>query len=748
MENLDDSTRTSVPLVNGTEVRHYRILSRIGSGAMGEVYLAQDTRLDRKLALKFLPMHSCHDPELRSRFTREAQAAAKLNHPNIVTVYEVDEFNERPFIAMEFVEGAPLASSIMSRRLTLDQITDIIRQCAAALVEAHDKGVIHRDIKPANMVIDTGGRVRLVDFGLAAVLESDRITRPQTTMGTFAYISPEQARGEACDGRADLFSLGVVWYEMVTGSSPFARDNSPATLRAVLEFDPPCPEFDGTLVPESMWNILRRLIDKNVESRLRTARELLDELSTAAPDKPGMTAISSSIAILPFANMSEDPSQEFFCDGIAEDIINDLTKRPGLRVVARTSAFAFKGKNEDMRIIGRRLDVQFILEGSVRKVDKRVRVTAQLIKVTDGFHLWSERYDREITDIFSIQDDIVSNVVGKLLGILMPAEERTHMHHVDIDAYEAYSRGRFHLRSRDAAGFTAAISCFREAIAKQRDYARGFIGLADAYFLQYAYELAEPRDTIARARSYLLRALELDPNLAEAYATLGGILTFHDWAWSEAEAAFQESISLNPGYAVGHQWYGELLSVCGRTDEAEVRFRRARELDPLADIIPIMHGVAVYIADRTHDAIAHFEEAVAMGSKNENAYCWLAFAQLETGKSEAAIRNLQKARHHSGNSVFSTVMFGHGCALAGDLSGLEQIVDEIELRSTREYVSPALRSVLAFDRGDRESAYRWLKEAIRCHNSEAMIMSVVPYYRQMRQDDTVRTLLGILGLIK
>ena len=747
-ENFDDETKTYRPLTKGTQVSHYRIESKIGAGGMGEVYLAEDARLTRKVALKFLPVHSCENDELRARFIREAKAAATLNHPNIVTVSEVDEYECRPFYSMEYVEGESVQQLIARGGLTLERITELISQFAEALGEAHENGVVHRDIKPANIVIDRSGRPKLVDFGLAAMLESDAITRPQTTLGTFAYVSPEQARGEVCDGRSDLFSLGVVWYEMVTGKSPFARETSPATLQAILEYDPPQPDFENVPISDTHWSLLRRMMAKGPEDRLQSARELVAALKTAGdePQMPGSPL--KSIAILPFANMSEDPSQEHFCDGIAEDIINDLTRLEGLRVVARTSSFAFKGKNEDMRLIGRRLDVQVVLEGSVRKVGQRVRVTAQLIKVADGFHLWSERYDREITDIFAIQDDIVNNVVGKLIGILQPTAPKIPTRQIDIGAYEVYSRGRYHLRRRDADGFNAAISCFREAIALQRDYVHGFIGLADAYFLQYAYELAEPRDTIARARSYLLRALEIDPNVAEAYATLGGILTFHDWSWAEAEAAFKRSLELNPGYSVGHQWYGELLSILGRIDEAEIQLKRARELDPMADIIFIMHGVACYIDGREPEAMKLFEEAIALGSTNENAYCWLGFIQLGLGDKTAGLANMKKGRDCSGNSIFSSVMHAHACYLVGDTAELAKIAHEIELRFSQDYVSPALRAVLAFDLGEKEKGYRWIKEAVRCHNSEIMIMAVVPYYREIQNDPTIRTLLSITGLIE
>jgi len=715
---------------------------------MGEVYVAEDTALERRVALKFLPLHAAGDSETRTRFAREARSAAKLNHPNIVTIHEVGEFEGRPFIAMEYVDGESLQALCRARKVTPARAEDIVRQCAEGLAVAHGKGVIHRDIKPANIVIDRTGRARLLDFGLAALQGSDNVTRPGTTMGTFAYMSPEQARGESCDARTDLFSLGVVWYEMLTGVSPFARENGAATLRAVLDDQPPCPDPAITPLSDARWKLLERLLAKAPGERIASAGEL-----TAALQAPAVTAADDaglvpSIAVLPFANMSEDPSQEHFCDGIAEDVINDLTRVPGLRVVARTSAFAFKGKHEDMRVIGRKLNVNTILEGSVRKAGSRVRVTAQLISVSDGFHLWSERYDREITDIFVIQDDIARNVVDKLAGILLPSGRPAQTRQVDIEAYELYSRGRFYLSKRNATAFATALECFRAAVARQPDYTRGHIGIADTLFLQYAYDLAEPRDTIARARSSLLKALELDPNAAEAYATMGGILTFHDWAWEEAETAFRKCLALNPGYAPGHQWYGELLSICGRFAEAEAQFRRALELDPLADIVLIMHGVAVYMAGRVREARALFEKAVAMGSQNENAFCWLGYTLLDEGRSDEGMKNMQRAREVSGNSVFSTVMYGRACALIGDTEGLRKVAEEVERRAKTEYVTPALMAELCFDLGKRERAYRLLEEAIRNHNSEVMIISVVPYCAAMREDTTVRTLLGVLGLGK
>ncbi|UCD58110.1 MAG: protein kinase, partial [Candidatus Hydrogenedentota bacterium] len=385
-----DRTHTHVVLTRGTMVSHYRIVEKIGAGGMGEVYLAEDIELNRKVALKFLPPHLCEDEECRRRFKREAQAAAKLGHPNIVTIHEVGDYRGRPYFVMEHVQGRSLREFSEDKDLSIEQILELGIQICEGLQAAHEKGVTHRDIKPSNILIDSYERAKIVDFGLASVVGLDQLTKTGSTLGTIGYMSPEQVQGIQTDHRSDLFSLGVVLYELITRRNPFKRDTEAGTIRAVSDDTPhPLARYRAD-VPDGIQTVIDRALEKQVDTRYQTAADMLSDLKRVKRDTSQVTpsiGVQPSIAVMPFTNLSADPEQEYFCDGMAEEIINALTHVEGLRVVARMSCFAFKGKQADIREIGRQLNVSTLLEGSVRKAGKRLRITAQLINVADGYHL-------------------------------------------------------------------------------------------------------------------------------------------------------------------------------------------------------------------------------------------------------------------------------------------------------------------------------------------------------------------------
>jgi TolB-like protein len=521
--------------------------------------------------LKFLSaIHSAND-ELRARFEREARAAARLNHPNIVTVYEVGVFEKRPFFAMEYLEGKTLTSLIEEQPVVPKLTMEIACQLCEALAEIHRQGIIHRDLKPANIVLDNNQRPRILDFGIAAVSDDTNLTKTGTTQGTLAYMSPEQIEGTELNSRSDLFSLGVVLYEMITGVSPFKKENQAATINAIISADPEPAREHSPDIPECLNRVIESLLEKDSKNRSADALTVKSDLTnclnslSVQSDLMDEQQSKSSIAVLPFANLSADAEQEYFCDGIAEDIINDLSQIDGLKVVARTSAFAFKGQNEDIRTIGKKLGVGNVLEGSVRRVGQQIRVTAQLINVSDGYHLWSERYDREFKDVFVIQDEITSQIVESLKVKLNPNqnEVRSQRRSENLEAYQLYLKGRFSLNQRTKSALKQAQESFQAAIKSDPGYALAVSGLADTYFLQYAYEFEPAVTSIARAIREALKALDLNPQLGEAYATLGGIATYSDWDWETARNWFEKSRQLSPGYPTAHQWYAELLMFLG-----------------------------------------------------------------------------------------------------------------------------------------------------------------------------------------
>jgi serine/threonine protein kinase len=561
----------------GKTISHYKILEKLGEGGMGVVYRARDTRLERDVALKFLSPHALGTEEDHARLLREARAAAALNHPSICTVHEIETAEGQTFIAMECVEGEDLRARLESGPLGVSGALRIAANIADGLSEAHAKSITHRDIKPANIVIAPTDRVKIMDFGLARLGGGAQLTKTGATLGTIAYMSPEQARGDPVDHRTDIWSLGVVLYEMLTGERPFRGDYDQAVIYSILNEEPEPLASIRSEVPAALDAILAVVLAKSPASRYQSAQELArdlracrDELESprSASDTP-RSRPRPSIAVMPFADMSPEKDQEYFCDGMSEEIINALTQVEGLRVIARTSAFAFKGKNEDIREIGRKLSVATLLEGSVRKAGERLRITAQLVAVGDGAHLWSERYDRQLDDVFAIQDEIAVAIAERLKIELTPQEKRrlTAPRQVAPDVYEAYLRASqylcrfFPLILRDPKHQQKVIELFQRVVDCAPDYALAWAGLADAY--SFICRWVSPdiswvsRDTSCpRARAAAVRALELDDNLAEAHTAMGRVYLSADFDWKSAKREHMRAVELNPGSAEAHCEFG------------------------------------------------------------------------------------------------------------------------------------------------------------------------------------------------
>jgi non-specific serine/threonine protein kinase len=744
----DDNTRTHVVLTKGTMVSHYRIVEKIGAGGMGEVYLAEDTELDRKVALKFLPPHLCHDEDCRARFKREAQAAAKLDHPNIVTVHEVGEYQGRPYFAMAHVEGQSLKEYSAGKELSIEQILELGIQISEGLQAAHDKGITHRDIKPSNILIDSHGRARIVDFGLASVVGKDQLTKTGSTLGTIGYMSPEQVRGQDIDHRSDLFSLGVVLYELITHQNPFKRDSEAATLKAVSDDTPePLARYKSS-VSEELQRIVSKLLEKTPELRYQHAGDLLADLKKASQQsEAGVSQEQPSIAVLPFTNLSADPEQEYFCDGMAEEIINALTHIENLRVIARTSAFAFKGRLEDVREIGRKLGVGTLLEGSVRKAGTRLRIAAQLVKVIDGSHLWSERYDREMEDVFAIQDEISLMIVEKLKVKLLGVEKTRLIKRCTehIEAYNLYLKGRYFWNKR-GEGLKKSLGYFRQALEKDSNYALAYAGLADSYMLLGFYSYLPPKQAFPEAEAAALKALRIDPTLAEPRSCLGFVRLTYNWDWLAAEKEFKQAIELDPNCTSAHYWYASLLLVMDQYELAIQEGERAVATDPLS-IFANTHLAWTLMGLRQYRrAKKQLLKTLDLDPSFALAHWLLGAALGFEGKYEEGIIELQKAADLSGNSPWMVATLGYTYAAIGRSNEARKVLVRLQKRLQQEYTRATLFAAIYANLGDADRAFEWLNTAYEERDMYLVFIKKDVAFDCLHSDPRFPALLKKIGL--
>jgi serine/threonine protein kinase/Tfp pilus assembly protein PilF len=638
----------------------YRVIDEIGHGGMGVVFKAEDTKLKRQVALKLLSHELSQSAEAKERFLREAQAAAALDHPNICTVYEVDERDGHVFIAMAFVDGMSLKEKIALDPLPTDEVLSIALQVAGGLEEAHRKGIVHRDIKPANIMLTVTGQPKITDFGLARLESAGDLTRTSAVMGTVAYMSPEQALGKKVDNRTDIWSLGCLLYEMLAGHPPFRGGNETAVLHSILYSDPqPITELRRD-VPAGLVRVLERCLKKNVLDRYPDDGALIRELRSvdrhdiaAAPSPAPFAATSSaavrqtpSIAVLPFSDMSPEKDQDYFGEGIAEELINALTHLKGLRVVARTSAFALKGLKLDIREIGRKLDVGTVLEGSIRKAGNRLRVTAQLINVEDGFHLWSERYDREMADIFAIQDDITAAIVDSLKVKLLAGETTALRKRSteDPEAYNLYLKGLYFYARPSPESYEKALACYRAAIAKDPNFALAYAEMANVYGGLGVLNLAPPAEMWPKAKAALEKALALDKDLAEAHAVAAALAFWYEWDWEAAGRSLERVLSLNPGDAMSHGQHGFFCLNRRKFEEAIREINKSLELDPLMPLYYAWSACAYWSAGRFDEALQQFTRVLEIDPHLGLAYFHAGMAYSLKGLLDEAVETLEKGQ--------------------------------------------------------------------------------------------------------
>ena len=645
----------------GTRLGPYEILSPIGAGGMGEVYRARDARLGRDVAVKVLPEAVSGDAETLARFERETRAVAALSHPNILAIHDVGREGDVSFAVLELLEGETLrqrlaAAGPMPWRAALE----IAAPVADGLAAAHAKGIVHRDLKPDNIFLTADGRVKILDFGLArraagvgapddtGAPTADGLTAPGIVLGTLAYLSPEQARGRDVDGRSDVFAFGSVLYEMLTGRRAFGAPSAPETLVAILRDEPRDLAELGIAVPASLAGVLRRCLRKNPVERFQSASDLAFSLRAAAPGSGQVSGdaarVPVSVAVLPFRNVSPDADNEYFSDGITEELINALAQVPGLRVAARTSSFLFKESREDIRAIAERLGVSTVLEGSVRKAGDRVRISAQLINAADGYHLWSESHDQNMSDVFAVQEEIARAIVRQLrVKLGLGGETIVKRHTSDPEAYNLYLKGRYFWNRRAPEASRRAIGYFEEAIARDPGYALAYAGLADSY-------LGRAKDEMALAKEAAAKAVALDEELAEGHAALARAVFYDDWNWEAAEREFRRAIELNPTYPESYHMYSHFLVPAGRVEESLAASRRALELDPLSVSMVAHVGWHNVFSGNSEAAIPYSRAAIDMDPTFFSARIHLGIALEQTGRLEEAIEEFRKAGEISESS--------------------------------------------------------------------------------------------------
>jgi len=773
MEPDRDKTRSFVPLTEGTAVGHYKIIEKIGAGGMGEVYLAEDTKLNRRVALKFLPLQYAADEDFKARFTREAQAAAALDHPNIITIHEVSEYDGQPFFAMQYVEGRLLGEVIQGKGLPVDEAVRIALQICEGLKEAAEAGIVHRDIKPLNIILDKKDRVKVLDFGLARPSGTSKLTKTGSTFGTLEYMSPEQAQGKEVDQRSDLFSVGVVLYEMLATRSPFKRENEASTINAVINDQPEPLARYKTGVPDRLQQVISKLLEKDPQLRYQSAAGVISDLKrlaitgrifTVGPVRKNRVVVLlaaavvvllsiiglsnlpqllhpdeeiPSIAVLPFKDLSTAQDQAYFGEGIAEDLIRALTKLENLRVVARTSSFAFQDKDDDRVDIGRKLGVQTLLTGSVRKAGNRLRITAQLVNVEDGYHLWSERYDRELADIFAIQDDI-SRAIVAAFEVQLTGREETPLVGSKTDNLEAYNQyllGRYYLGQRTPEGFQKALQSFRDAINEDPTFALAHVGVADCYNLLGWYDILPADETFPRAKAAAQRALEIDQTLGEAYTSLAHAIEFYDWNWAAAESTYIKALELNPGYASAHQFYAEFLSAMGRHQEAFAEYELARRLDPLSVAISSNIAGSYFLAREYDRALEEYQKALELDPNFVATHYFLGYINAYLGEHERALAEMQKAAYLTGDTTPAlAAAFGYVHAMAGRVEEASTMLDELERLSPDKHVSPYSMTLMYIALGREDQAFEWLDKAYQERDPWLVFLNVNPLLDDLRPD--------------
>ncbi len=735
----------------GQTVSHYKILEKLGQGGMGVVYKAHDTKLNRTVALKFLPPDLTREQEAIDRFINEAQAASSLDHANICTIYEINETAEgQLYIAMAGYDGETLQEKIARGKLQVAEAIDIATQIARGLERAHEAGIVHRDLKPSNLIITTRGEVKIIDFGLAKLAGQIHFTQTGNLSGTVAYMSPEQVQGKPIDHRTDIWSLGVVLYEMLTGTLPFQGEGDHAVIFSLVNEE---PRFITSLRPETpalLAQLVHKALQKNPAARHQTMAEVIRDLARLLDQAAASTEKSiPAIVVLPFADLSPQKDQEYFCDGITEELVNALSKIEGWRVVSRTSSFAFKGKEQDIRAVGQKLNVSHALEGSVRKAGNRLRLSAQLTSVEDGFQLWSGTYDRELGDVFAIQDDIAGAIVDKL-KMKLAGDQQAHLikrYTENLAAYNLYLQARFYLNKRTEPGLRKSITFCEQAISLEPGYALAYAGLADSYILLCFQGFLPPQEAMPKAKAAVEQALAIDETLAEAHTSLGCIRAIyeHDWAGSEKE--FLRALALNPNHSMTRYWYALwYLLLTGQFEAALAETQKALEFDPLSLVINTGRGWQFYLAGQHDRALEAIQQTLEMDKDYVFARDLLGQIYAQRGRYEEAIAELKEVVALSNRRTLSLAALGHVYAVAGRIDEAKQLLEELLALAQQKYVSSYDVALIYAGLAENERALEWLEKAYAEHNCWLGFLNIEPRFQTLQEDARFAALLKKVGL--
>jgi serine/threonine protein kinase/Tfp pilus assembly protein PilF len=789
----------------GRTVSRYTIVSKLGGGGMGVVYEAEDAELGRPVAIKFLPEKAGRSAHALDRFKHEARAASALNHPHICTIHDIGVYEGRPFLVMERLRGETVKAAIERQALSIEKITSLGEQIADALDAAHRAGIVHRDLKPANLFVTERGEAKILDFGLAKMASGesatdvtpddltvvrDHLTALGSTIGTVAYMSPEQARGEPVDERSDLFSLGVVLYEMATGRRPFPGGSTAEFFAAILTEDPILPSQLNSEIPQPLEQVMLKLLEKDRAMRYQSAADLRADLQRLQRDTalshvssgsraaastsashwrsrvwagvgsivlalavgtglwmgrgskhPVPAAAAQSIAVLPLVDLSAQQDQQYFADGLAEDLLNALASNPQLRVAGRTSAFQFRNSQDDPREIGKKLNVVNLLEGSVRKTDNRVRITARLVNATDGFNLWSETYDREMNDIFAIQGDIARSVADALRVTLLGGEQKkSAARGTKPPAYNAYLQGRYFRQLNTKESLEKALQYFGEAVALDPDYAPAWTGLALAYGSHASEGYSPVTEGYEKARKAVEHALELDPNLGEAHAALAFIRRAYDWDWVGADVSARRALELEPGNGAVILGAARVASGLGRLDEALDLTRRAAMSDPLNVAIHYRLARYAYFLGHLDEAVASFTKVLELNPEYPAAHEDLALVYLAQSRPEAALAKMDQEKGDLWRRYgFSLVYYALGRHREADAT-LSEFVKNYQHTAAFQ-----IAEVYAY-RGEVDRAFEWLERAYAQRDSGLSQIKGQPHFKRLERDPRYAALLEKMRL--
>lgn len=736
----------------------YEIIEELGRGGMGMVYRAEDRKVKEEIALKLIKTEIASDEKTIERFKNELRLARKIRHKNVCQMFDLGEWKGTHFITMEYISGEDLKSFIRrSKQLSIPAAIAIAEEVCEGLKEAHKLGVIHRDLKSHNIMIDRDGNSRIMDFGIARILKGKGVTGPGVMIGTPEYMSPEQAEGKKVDESSDLYSLGVILYEMVTGCLPFGGDNPLSIALKHKSEAPPDPKDINPHISENLRQLLLKCLVKDPQKRFRNAEELLKDLKKIEepepePHKKAKSGWKNSIAVLPFKNISADPEQEYFCEGLSEELINALTQIKDLRVVARTSAFSFKDKEIDIREIGHKLNVETVLEGSVRKSGNRLRITAQLINIADGYHLWSDRFDRELADVFDIQDEISLAITDKLKLELLKEEQQklTKRYTEDVDSYNIYLKGLHFRRKLKAGDIDKSIELFNLAIDRDVNNALAWAGLAYAHMVNCFYGEVSPQDVIPLAQKAVTKALELDDQLAEAYEARAAISAYLEWDWDNAIKYIKRTIELKPGYAWAYYHLAHHFLYKGKLEESIRIFQKALELDPLNIAFNRNLGYAHIFCGDVENAIEILQSTIEMEPEFPATHFWLGYAYMKKAMYAKAIEQMQKETHYRNTYVNSTIGIVYN--LMGKKDRARQILNELleqsraEDLSQKENVSYYGIATLCFSLEEDDLGFGLLNKAYEAHDTYMYYMKIDFLMDRVRSDPRFIPLLKKMNL--